>query len=118
MYVIAKKGEEQLDSPVFQAGESGEDEAVLLFTSAELAQRYVDEAGWGDEQEVGELEAVDVLRWLVRALEEGTDCVVVNPNREAQLAGHEQPVLGLQAQFEELAEQLEQSVNQLAGEAS
>ena len=68
VYVIAKKGCEFLDTPVFHAGPSGKDEAVAVFNNRESAQQYIDEAGWSD-QEVGELAPLQFLRWIVKAHE-------------------------------------------------
>jgi hypothetical protein len=47
VYVIARKGPDELDSPVFHAGDAGDEEAVAVFTTRETTQRYIDRAGWG-----------------------------------------------------------------------
>lgn len=51
VYVIAMKNREFLDTPVFHAGPSGNDEAVAVFNNRESAQQYIDEAGWSDHED-------------------------------------------------------------------
>jgi len=46
-YVIARKGSDELDSPVFHAGDAGDEEAIAVFTTREATQRYIDRARWG-----------------------------------------------------------------------
>lgn len=86
-YVIAKKGSELLDTPVFHAGESNDEEAVAVFTSADAAGGYIEAAGWTGEQEVGELDALQLLCWLVKAHQEGIRYLAVNPDRSPDSAG-------------------------------
>ena len=114
VFVIAKQGSDLLDTPVFHAGESGEEEAVALFTSRQQAQRYLDRAAWGQTNEIGELSPSDLLQWLVEANGEGIRYVTVNPDRERHLAGDPQLVLSLDALGEESADSLLQEVADLA----
>jgi len=96
-FVIARKGRDFLDTPIFHAGESGEAEAVALFTTRQQAQRYLDHAGWGEADEVGELSAGELLQWLVVANEDGIRSATVNPDRERHLAGDPQAAYSLDA---------------------
>jgi hypothetical protein len=114
VYVIAKKGRDFLDTPVFQAGETGEEETVALFTSRERAQQYLDRAGWEQTDAVGELSPGDLLEWLTDADREGVRYVTVNPDRDGHLAGDPQPVLSLDAVGEESADSLVRQVSELA----
>lgn len=100
-YVIARKGSGELDSPVFHAGDDGDEEAVAVFTTREATQRYIDRAAWGETNEVGVLKPTDLLRWLLVAADQGVHWLVVNPDRDRHLAGEPQSVLGI---TEELAE--------------
>lgn len=54
VYVIAKKNREFLDTHVFHAGPSGNEEAVAVFSNRKPAQQCIDEADWSDH-EVGKL---------------------------------------------------------------
>ena len=110
VYVIAKKGCDVLDSPVFHAGETGEQETVALFTTRERAQDYLDRAGWQRADEVSELSAGDLLEWLKDADREGVRFVTVNPERDQHLAGDPQPVLSLDRLGEESADSFSRKV--------
>ena len=114
VFVIAKKGTEMLDTPVFRAGESGDEEAVALFTAREKAQQYLDRAGWGSADEIGELTADDLLRWLADAGRAGVRYAAVNPDRGRHLTGHPQAVLLLDALAAESADSLHRQVAELA----
>ncbi len=114
VFVIAKRGTEMLDTPVFRVGEAGDEEAVALFTGREQAQKYLDDAGWGSADEVGELSADDLLRWLVEAGRDGVRYATVNPDRNGHLTGHMQAVLLIDALNEESAESNLRQVTELA----
>lgn len=114
VFVIAKKGLDFLDTPVFDAGESGEEEAVALFTNRQQAEQYLDHAGWGETDEISELSPGDLLQWLVEAEREGIRYVTVNPDRERHLAGDPQAVLSLDALGTESADSLFRQVTGLA----
>jgi len=114
VFAIVKKGTDLLDTPVFRAGESGDEEAVAVFTGRDQAQQYLDRAGWNETDEIGELSPDDLLRWLVEAAQDGVHYAVVNPNRDRHLAGDTQAVLSLDALSEESAGSLHQQVAELA----
>jgi len=107
--VIAKKNREFLDTPVFHAGPSGNEEAIAVFSNRESAQQYIDEAGWSDH-EVGELTPLQLLRWMVKAHEDGTAFLAVNPNRPGQLASKPQVVITIEAKLSEIANSLSADV--------
>lgn len=109
-FVVAKKNSEYLDTPVFRAGPSGEEEAIAVFTSHELAARYINHAGWSDEYDAGELKPIQLVRWLAIANEEGTEMVVVNPDRKEHLEGMQQSVIHLKEPFESFAELLSREI--------
>ena len=114
VFAIVKKGADFLDTPVFRAGESGDEEAVAVFTGRDQAQHYLDHADWNETDEIAELSPDDLLRWLVEAEREGVHYAVVNPDRDRHLAGDEQAVLSLDALGEESADSLHQQVAELA----
>jgi len=113
VFVIAKKGMDFLETPIFQAGESGEEEAVALFTNRQQAEQYLDRAGWGETDEIGELSPSEVLRWLVEAEQDGVRNVTVNPDWDSHCAGDPQSVLPL-ADLGEDADRLLREVMELA----
>jgi len=105
-YVIARKGSDELDSPVFHAGDAGDEEAVALFTTREATQQYIDRAGWGKTNEVGMLTPTDLVRWLLVAADQGVHWLVVDPDRDRHLAGEPQTVLGIAEELAEFARSL------------
>jgi hypothetical protein len=110
VYVIAGKGSDELESPVFHAGDEGDEEAVAIFTTREGAQRYIDRAGWGESDEVGELPPRDYLRWLLLADDQGVHWLVVDPDRDRHLAGEPQAVVKIDEELAEFARSLTQDV--------
>lgn len=112
-YVIAQRGRDYLDSPVFHAGATGQEEAIAVFTSVDLAQKYIDDAGWADEHQAGLLDELQLLRWVVRAHEQGTQYVVINPNRTAQMAGEAQQVVAIEEKLAAFAEALTREISEL-----
>lgn len=113
VFVIAKKGIDFLETPVFHAGESGEEEAVALFTNRQQAEQYLDRAGWGETDEIGELSPSKMLRWLVEAEQDGIRNVTINPDRDRHRAGDPQSVLSL-ADLGEDADRFFREVMELA----
>jgi hypothetical protein len=101
LFVITKLGSNQLDTLVFQAGESGHDEAVALFTEQQLAQQYIEQAGWGESEQISEVSPDIALEWLQQSHREGIQYVTVNCKRKCHLAGDPQPVLLLDSINEE-----------------
>jgi len=113
-YIIAKRGISALDTPVFHAGDSGEEEIVLLFTGWDAAQEYIGQAGWGESDTIGELGLSDLYQWLLEANASGIRYATVNPKRQRHLAGDPQPVLFLDALRDESAQNLWQAVSTIA----
>lgn len=117
-YVIAREGSEELDSPVFHAGDAGNEEAVAVFTTRQAAQRYIDRAGWGETNKVGVLVPPDFLRWLLVASGQGVEWLVVNPDRDRHLAGEPQIVLGITEELAEFTRSLTRDVASLSEPAT
>jgi hypothetical protein len=110
VYVLAGKGSDELASPVFHAGDAGDEEAIAVFTTREGAQRYIDRAGWGQSDEVGELPPPDFLRWLLLAADQRVHWLVVDPDRDRHLAGEPQAVVGIAEELAEFARSLTQDM--------
>lgn len=106
VFVVARKGADFLDTPVFHAGESGDEEAVAIFTTREAARRYIEQAGWAETDEVSELTPSDLAHWLGEARGDGVRLAAIDPDRERQLAGEPQQVLFLTGPAQELADVL------------
>jgi len=104
--VIAKKGSDFLDTPIFHAGETGEEETVALFTNRERAQQYLDRAGWGAAEEVGVLRPGDQQEWFETAREDGVRWVVIDPDHDRHLAGDPQPVEAIEGDLTALAQSI------------
>jgi len=115
-YVIASRDSEELETPVFYVDETGEAEAIVLFTRADLARQYIESARWDETHVVAELTPLNLLRWVLEAHEAGTEYLSVDPDRAAQLRGEEQPVLLIEEQLEDLAASLEREIDTLAVE--
>ena len=109
-YVIAKRGAGFLDTPVFFAGPSGEEEAIAVFTTRSNAQRYIEEAGWSDEHDVGELDDSQLLQWTVKAHQQGTQYLAIDPDRKRQLTGKQQEIIVNEAKLADYAESLTRDI--------
>lgn len=96
VFVIAQKGADLLETPVFPVGMDGDDEAVAVFTDRQLAQHYLDEAEWSETDEVGQLSSLALLSWLREVNEAGIRYVMVNPNRIDHVAGLPQALVCLE----------------------
>ena len=113
-YVIARRDSGFLDTPVFYAGSSGEEEAVAAFTDRTMAELYIDDAAWGDEYEVGELDPLQLLHWIVTMHTQGTQYLAVNPQRRRHLAGREQEIIVIEEKLAAFAESLTREIQSLA----
>jgi hypothetical protein len=113
-YVIARRYSEFLDTPVFYAGSSGQEEAVAAFTDRKIAELYIDDAAWGDEYEVGELDPLQLLHWIVTVHTQGTQYLAVNPERRSHLAGTEQEIVVIEEMLAAFAESLTRDILSLA----
>ena len=79
VYMIVQRGNSELDTPVFFAGEDGNDGAIAVFTSRSRASRFASEVDWGGEQPFREFSAIELLTVVVGAHKEGAQYLVVNP---------------------------------------
>lgn len=113
-YVIAGKEEELLDTPVFYAGDSNAEEAIAVFTRQDAAAQYIEDAGWNAGHQVGELTAIDLLRWIVKAHDEGTQYLAVNPVYHCQVAGEKQQAIVIEAKLAGFAEALTRDILAMA----
>ena len=84
-FLITNKDSEPIDTPVFAADET--DEIVMVFTSQQSAQRYIDDAEWGDEYTVATLEPIPFLEWLLLCHRNGIESIATDPNRSEQTSG-------------------------------
>ena len=84
-FLITKTDSEPLDTPVYAADET--DEIVMVFTSQQSAQRYIDDAEWGDEYTVATLEPISFLEWLLLCHRNGIESIATDPSRSDQISG-------------------------------
>lgn len=111
IYVIAKKDVADLQTAVFYADEDGQEEAVAVFTSDDRARVYITDSDWDQTETVAELTPIDFLQWLTSIHSKGTRYLAVNPVRDDQEQGIDQPVLNIEEQLLELAAVLEGKLN-------
>ncbi len=109
VYAIAKRGSEFLDTPVFHAGSSDDEEAIAVFTDRDSANQYIEGAGWSDH-EAGELTSLQLLQLMVKAHADGTRFLAVNPERTGQLAGELQGVVTIEERLNEVANSISRDV--------
>ncbi len=93
VYVLARAGEENVQSPILPAGPSGED-AVAVFGSREKAVLFLQVARW-DGYEVLEIAPPGLEDWIADVRSEGIEYVVVDVNRHDEMQGKPQPTLSL-----------------------
>ena len=117
-YVIAQRGDEFLDMPVFHAGPQDGEEAIAVFTDLLAAQAYIDEADWSSDHEVGGLDEGQLLRLMCKAHGQGTQFLAINPKRQSQMAGKQQEVIVIEEKIATLAEILTRDLVQLAQQAT
>jgi hypothetical protein len=94
-YGIAAKDVDQLETPVFRAGEGGSEEAVALFTTQQDAQLYIHAAGWDKSHEVRPIGPALLNEWLKEAQTAGVEYVALNLDATQLKTGAPQPVLAL-----------------------
>lgn len=100
MYAIAKMSEKDvLDTVIFHAGETGEQEAVMVFTNEAAAQRFLDESNWEVPHRPVALDALPLVGWLMQANSQGVRYLAVDPQRKPQKGGEPQIVLSIEAEL-------------------
>ena len=94
-YLITNKNSDQIDTPVYAADQS--DEIVMVFTSEQAAQQYIDDAGWAEENTVATLDSIPFLEWLLLCHRSGIDAIATDPKRADQVAGQKLNSLSIEA---------------------
>ena len=92
-FVIAERCESDLCSPIFRAGCDESEESAALFTTRTLAETYVRHAGWMETNTVAELDAEDLLHWVLSLKSDGVQYLAVNPDRREHEERLQQMVL-------------------------
>ncbi|QGJ72399.1 Hypothetical protein PBC10988_41200 [Planctomycetales bacterium 10988] len=108
-FVISQKNSEELATPIMSLGEEDTPEeemaeAVLLFTSSEQAQKYINEQGWKDSDEVAELSGLSTFDYLIKAYQQGTAFLTINPDSES--TDKPQVIIAIEEQLNKCAESL------------
>ncbi len=91
LYALTRRGGDAFETPVFEA-DGGE--ALIVFTTPDRAQLYLQTADWHDFEPV-DLSPFDLRHWLTQARDEGVRAVLVDPNRNTHERGAAQPALRL-----------------------
>jgi len=105
VYVIAKKSEKDvLDTVIFHAGETGEQEAVMVFTNEAATQRFLDESNWEEPHQPVALDALSLVEWLMQANSQGVRYLAVDPQRKPQRSEESQIVLSIEAELTRCAD--------------
>ena len=60
VYMIAYRGNDELNTTAFLADEDGNEEAIAVFTSRSRASHFASEFDWGGEQPFREFTAIDL----------------------------------------------------------
>ena len=108
-YLITKKDSEVLDLPVYAAGES--EEIVMVFTSSDCAQRYIDDADWSDEYTVATLDSIAFLEWLLHCHRSGVDLIATDPKRSEHDAGEKLSSLSIEAHLKHAGDHIVLTAN-------
>ncbi len=95
-FVIAAKDADDLETPVFVAGEDASESAVALFTSQEDAQRYMHAAGWDKTHETRPIGPDLLTDWLMQARSAGVQYIAINLDPTQLKTGEPQPVLNIE----------------------
>lgn len=107
MYVIAKKSEKDvLDTFIFHAGETGEQEAVMVFTNEAAAQRFLDESNWEEPHQPLAPDALSLVEWLMQANSQGVRYLAVDPQCKPRESEESQVVLSIEAELTRCADSL------------
>lgn len=94
-FLITRKESEPIDTPVYAADET--DEIVMVFTTQQSAQRYIDDAQWGDQYTIAQLEPIPFLQWLLLCHRNGIASIATDPIRSEQQNGQRINSLNIEA---------------------
>jgi hypothetical protein len=102
-FLITRKNCCDWDLPVFSTGLS---EAIIVFTSAARADRYLHDSHLETEHEVSEVTAVELIDIMLAAHEEGVTYVAVNPEQQRPSSAIQQRLLRMKPMLAEFAAEL------------
>jgi len=97
VFVLVRKGEDPLQSPVFESGEGGDSSEIAVFTERNTAHLYLQAARCDETHEPIGLTASLLADWFRALQERGVESVKVNPNRQEEEEGWQQRTVPLQA---------------------
>ena len=108
-FLIVKKDCHDWDLPVFSAGLG---EAIIVFTSAARADRYLHDTHLALEHEVSEATAIELIEIMLTAHEEGIAYVAVTPEKQRFRTAIQQRLLPIKSTLAAFAADLAQHVLQ------
>lgn len=112
IYTFSKRNDESLHTPIFAAGKHGQDESVIVFTDAAIAERFRRKLDWQDEEAVVVLEPPQLLKWLIELSDAGVEYLAVNPEAEDYRNGETVPTLEVRQQLEQLGGLLQRRIQE------
>jgi len=113
-FVLARKGEDPLQSPVFESGESKGSSEIAVFTERNTAHLYLQAARCDESHEPIALPASSLADWFRALQERGVESVKINPNRQEEEEGWQQCTVPVQSLAEYSGEEIYGRLRDLA----
>jgi hypothetical protein len=95
VYVLGRTAGEQLKTPRWRTGDSGQQAVVAVFTGRDRAIHFLQVADWLKRYEPASLSPNELVAWLRDASAKKIDFVAVDPDRLAQQRDEAQPAMSL-----------------------
>ena len=73
---------------------------MAVFTQLNGAEKYIDDANWGEDFCAAKLEPIDFLEWLIQCYRNGVRFMATNPNRQMQVSGQSIDTLEIEKYLE------------------
>jgi len=114
VFFLSQRGADPRQIPIVAAGETGEQDALLVFSHREKAKLYLQVADLEEEYEPVEVSPMVLGPWLRQCEKEGVHVAGVNLNRQKQSHGEPQPALMLSDVVDRADENLYVEIQALA----
>lgn len=103
-FLVTLKDSKLIDTPVFAADET--DEIVMVFTTQQSAQQYIDDSDWGESYVVATLDPITLVEWLLMCHRSGVDSIATDPKRSDQQQGIKINSLSIEAHLKHAGEHI------------
>lgn len=114
IFVLTRRDQNVIDTPVFHAGEADQKEALFVFSSESAIRQYISATDWQDSFEPANLTPTDLGLFLREAKRNNISSVIVNPVRRQHMQGEPQKCLDLFATPDLSGENLYREILDLA----